>query len=295
MKKALKWVGIVLGGLLGLLILAVIAVYVLSNSRINKSYTIQVESVAIPDDEAALERGQHIAITRGCADCHGKDLGGFVFIDDPALGLYYGTNLTPSGVAADYSDEDWIRALRHGVGPNNKPLLFMPSFEYYYFSDQDIGDLIAYLKTIPAVDKQPKETSVGLLGRVLFLGDQFPLLPAEVIDHTAPRPIAPPPGVTVEYGEYMAVGCTGCHGLNLAGGPIPGGDPSWPPAANLTPAGNLSNWTEEDFINTLRTGVTPEGLELGATYMPWPNMAQMTDDELQAMWLYIQSLPAIEQ
>ena len=73
---------------------------------------------------------------------------------------------------------------------------------------------------------------------------------------------------------------------------IIGGDPSWPPAANLTPAGPLADYTEEQFIETLRTGLTPSGKQLNAEWMPWPTVARMTDEELQAVWLFFNSLPA---
>ena len=170
----------------------------------------------------------------------------------------------------------------------------MPSYEYYFLSDEDLGALIAYIKSVDPVDKVIADDSIGPLGRVLFLAGQLPLIPAEDIPHAAPRPAAPKPGVTVEYGKYVAISCFGCHGEGFSGGPIPGVPPDWPPAKNLTPGGDLANWTEEEFINTLRTGVTPSGYELDSQYMPWPLAAQMTDEELQALWLFLQSLPAKE-
>jgi mono/diheme cytochrome c family protein len=295
MKKVLKWIGIALAGLIGLLILAVVAVYIISSSRINKTYDIQVESVNIPTDEEALEWGQHIAQTRGCNECHTGNFAGGAFIEDPALANLYASNLTAGqgGVGSTYSDTDWVRAIRHGVGPDGKPLLFMPSQEFYYLSDEDLGALIAYLKTLPPVDHQVTEDSVGPLGRVLLLAGQLPLLPVEMIDHDGPRPSAPPVGVTVAYGEYLAVGCQGCHGADYAGGPIPGAPPDAPVSLNLTPGGELQNWTEEDFIQTLRTGITPDGHELDNEWMPWPIVGQMTDEELQAIWLFLQSLAPV--
>lgn len=228
-------------------------------------------------------------------DCHGQNLAGGPFIDDPAIGRIYAANLTAgNGGIADFTDIDWVRAIRHGVGPDNKPLLFMPSQEFYYLSDADLGDLIAYLKSVPPVDGPEPDSSPGPLGRVLFLAGEFPLVPAELIDHDAPRPSAPSPGVTVEYGQYLAVGCTGCHGTGFSGGPIPGVPPEWPPAANLTPSGELATWTEVDFITTMRSGVTPDGRELNSDFMPWPTISRLTDDELKALWLFLQQLPAKE-
>ena len=61
---------------------------------------------------------------------------------------------------------------------------------------------------------------------------------------------------------------------------------------NLTPGGDLGKWTEADFIQALRTGETPEGRRLDNEKMPWRSIGQLTDDELGALWLYLQSLPS---
>jgi mono/diheme cytochrome c family protein len=295
MKNVLK----IIAGLIGVIILGIIVVvvgmYFISNSYINNTYSVIADSVEIPIDDATLARGQHIAESRGCTDCHGDDYAGGLFWDDGAMGTLYATNLTggAGGIGASYSDADWVLAVRNGIGPDKKALLFMPSHEYWYFSDQDLAALIAYLKTVPAVDNQTPEPTVGPVARVLHLTGQLPLLSAEQIDHTGPRPPAPEPGVTVEYGQYLATAsCIGCHGEALSGGPIPGVPPEWPAASNLTPGGGMADWTEEDFFVAMRTGVTPIGYELQPEYMPWPTIGKMNDEELQAMWLYLESLPA---
>ena len=89
----------------------------------------------------------------------------------------------------------------------------------------------------------------------------------------------------------MAVGCIGCHGADFSGGPIPGGPPDWPPAANLTLGGDLANWTEVGFLSAFRTGIKPSGAPFDEI-MPYQAVGQMSDDELKAMWLFLQSLPA---
>jgi len=66
------------------------------------------------------------------------------------------------------------------------------------------------------------------------------------------------------------------------------------PSPNLTPGGELASWSEVDFFTAIRTGVTPSGHKLSEE-MPWQNFGQMTDDELKAVWLYLQSLPALPQ
>lgn len=292
MRLITRWIRLLFGGLIALVILAALGIYIYTNSRINHTYEFELQPIAIPTDEAALAQGEHIAIIRGCTGCHDISLQGKVVIDGPP-GLIVSSNLTggEGGISADYSDEEWVRAIRHGIGRNNKPLIFMPSHEFYFLSDEDLGALIAYLKSVPPVDHVLPESTARPLGRLLYMAGQFDLLPAEKIDHTAPRPVAPNVAVTIEYGANLALGCIGCHGDTLSGGTIPGVSSEWPEAANLTPAGPLADWSEDDFITTLRTGVNPINHEINPEYMPWQTIGQMSDDELKALWLYLQSLP----
>ena len=169
----------------------------------------------------------------------------------------------------------------------------MPSHEFYKFSDADLGQIIAYVKSVPAVDNEVAETKVGPLGRIIVLLEGE-LLPASIIDHTGPRPPEPAPGVTVEYGEYMSFACSVCHGEELSGGTVPGDEPDAPPAPNLTPRGTLGQWSEEDFIGTLRSGTTPYGKRLDDEFMPWKDFGLLTDDQLKAIWLYLSTLSARE-
>jgi cytochrome c553 len=78
----------------------------------------------------------------------------------------------------------------------------------------------------------------------------------------------------------------------MSGGKIAAGPPDWPPAANLTSdaSGQLKNWQEADFVQALRKGVRPDGSTL-SNVMPRV-FAHMSDDEIKALWLYLQTLPA---
>jgi mono/diheme cytochrome c family protein len=220
-------------------------------------------------------------------------MGGDVFIDFAILVKLSADNLTTGrgGVGASYSDEDWVRAIRHGIGPNRKPLLFMPSHEYNVLSDGDVAALIAYIRQLPAVDNELPDNSVGPLGRFLYVTGKLPLVPAELIDHDAPRAAAPEPGVTPAYGAYLATGCTGCHGNGLSGGAIPGAPPGTPVPTNITPdpETGIGNWSETDFFRAMREGKRPDGTAIDP-FMPWQTLAKMTDDEIRALWLYLHGL-----
>ncbi|HVN15253.1 MAG TPA: c-type cytochrome [Anaerolineales bacterium] len=321
MKKFLKWAGIIFTSFAGIILIALAIIYFVSDARLKKIYHVPDDAVVIPTDEASIARGKHIFQFRGCEACHSG--GGFVevsteqanplvhsnvspqdiprmegniYLDNPAIGRVVASNLTPGlgGVGSKYSDADWIRVIRHGVRPDGTPLVFMPSTEFYYLSDEDLGDVIAYIKSALPVDHVLPPSSISLTGRVVMtLVPSITFIPAELIPHNAPRPIAPAPGMTVQYGEYLTLSCKVCHGPTMSGGAIPGFPSSWPPAPNLT-WGNgsvLPTWTEDGFIQTIRTGVTPQGVKINPSYMPWGSYKHMNDDELHAVWMYLKSLP----
>lgn len=324
MKKFLKWVGIVFAALVGLIVITLVAIYFKSQSRLTRVYTIPKETVAIPTDSASIEYGQHIFRFRGCEACHSgggyldvsgaeqaaqlhlnlpsqdvPHMEGNIYLDDPAIGKVIASNLTSGkgGVGGAYSDRDWMRAIRHGIRPQGTPLLFMPSTEFYFLSDEDLGAVIAYIKSAPPVDHELPPSSISWTGRIIMtLVPAITFIPAELIAHDAPRPVAPETSITPAYGEYLTHSCKVCHGLTMSGGSIPGFPASWPPAPNITfgPGSALPAWTEAGFINTLWTGVTPEGRELRGEYMPWSSYKFMSEDELKAVWAYLQSLPKLE-
>lgn len=297
MKKIIKWIGWSLAAVVGLVGVALLGIYVASSLHLNKTYEIQPAAVTIPTGAAAVAEGRRQFLTHGCIDCHDMDGAGKLVIEDPLLGTVIGANLTPGqgGVGQIYTDADWVRAIRHGVGADGKPLVIMPSLEYNLMNDEDLGHLVAYLKTLPAVDRTPSPPTLGPLGRFLIVGNVFPILPAEEIDHTAPRPAAIAKGPTTAYGHYLASQtCMGCHGEGLSGGAIPG-VPSEPPLPrNLTPdqETGLGNWSQVDFVQAIRTGQRPDGTTIDPTKMPWPAFQHLTDEEISALWLYLQSVPA---
>lgn len=289
-KKILKIIGV----LIVVVIVAVGAfyakVYYSVENRMNKQYEVNVQSLDLKFDSATLVYGERMITTKGCNECHGADLGGKVFIDDPALGLLIATNLTKGkgGRPADYDTEDWVRALKHGLNRENKPLLFMPSHEFTQLSEEDLGAIIAYCSQVEPVDRELPESSIGPLARVLTDLGKLPLLPAEMIDHSRPLIRQVRAEVSPTYGKYLSVACQGCHRENLKGGePVA---PGFPYVADITSSGNPGKWTTEQFMETLRTGHTPEGKVLDPKNMPWTMTKAYSDVELQALHAYLKSI-----
>jgi cytochrome c553 len=295
MKKFFKWFGIILGSLLGLVILFVLYFYLSINSRLNKTYSVQVAEITISSDSASVERGRHRAML--CQGCHGENFSGVAVIDDKALGVIKSTNLTSGegGIGKTYTDKDWVRSIVHGVRPNGKPILMMPADNFQNFSLADLQGLIAYMKTIPPVANKDKGYQLTFLAKMLIsTGAMANMLPAEIIDHSA----AYNPEVAAEetpgFGKYLVSisGCKVCHGLNLNGGKSP--DPNSPPVPNITPGGHSGNWSEADFIAAMQTGKTPEGKILNPLFMPWRDYMNMTNTELTAIYKYMKSLPKMK-
>lgn len=299
MKRWLRFIGIALGGLLALLLVAAAVLSFVGGSRLNRHHEVAVADLRIPlGDEAAIARGRHLVqAVMGCHGCHGDSLQGGVLVDEPAMATIYASNLTAGGggVGATYSDEDLIRAIRHGVNPQGRGLMIMHSDAYNNLGAEDLGALVAYLRSVAPVDNIVPKTRVGVLGRIfvalgMFDREAVPLLPAEIIDHAAPLPPTPAPAVTAEYGRYLVslALCRMCHGPGLSGGPPL--EDGTPPAPNIASYAAPGVWTDAQFLTTIRTGRTPAGKSLDAEQMPWQVYGRMTDDELLAIWRYIASL-----
>jgi mono/diheme cytochrome c family protein len=292
----MKRLPIFLGGLFGVVILLGLGLYGLGWYRLNRTYHVSPDPVDLPVDSEILLEGQRVFRYRGCEACHGDNLEGLVYMDNPAIGQVITPNLTEGqgGIGLERTDLDLIRAIRHGLGPDGKPLLFMPSTEFYYLSDGDLTAVLAYLRSKPAVDNQPEPSQLSPTGFIVMnLTQEITFLPAELIPHDTPPPVAPEADLSAEYGEYLALSCPVCHGMGLSGGEIPGFPPEWPAAGNLTTGSGsrLASWGEEGFIDILRDG-EKHGRAIHPDYMPWTSYRHMSDMELQAVYLYLTDLRA---
>ncbi|MDP1830134.1 MAG: c-type cytochrome [Archangium sp.] len=245
--------------------------------------------------ERAVARGKHLVESRyGCADCHGKDFGGGTMVDAAPMGKLLGKNLTrgKGSAVANYKTSDWERLVRHGVKPDGTGTA-MPAVDFFEMSDRELSDLIAYIGSLPPVDAAVPNPTFGPLGTILLATGKI-LVPAEMVtDHHAAH-AREAPVEAADFGKHLAQTCVGCHGPGFSGGPIPGGDPAWPVALNLTPhAEGLAGWTYETFEAAVRKGVRKDGTPLRPPMSMITSYAQkMEDHELRALWAYLQRVPA---
>lgn len=293
MKKVLKWVVVVL---LALILIALLASWLLArkfNTEFVKVYEFTPAPIAIPTDSASIERGR--TLTVGCRSCHDVDLAGKVFFDDPKIGSLASSNLTRAkgSETEGYTDEDFIRALRHGLNKRGNALMIMPSQEYVHFSDADLGSIIAYIKSLPPIERKFAKRKFTYMSQVMAGAGMFgELFPYKIIDHDKAKNItAPPISNGVDYGEYVVnfSGCKTCHGPKLTGGESP--DPVSPPVPDISKSSAAGKWTLEQFITTFRTGKTPEGKALDGQFMPFAGLGALSDTEIEAVYNYIHSLP----
>lgn len=289
-KKVFKVIAIIFGILVMFIAGFYMKAYFATQDRMEKKYAVDIEEIDVQPDSAMIAEGARLTSIKGCRDCHGTDLGGKMFTDDPLVGRLAAPNLTKGegGLPPTFGTHDWVRVLKHGLDDDSTSLWIMPSHKFAKLTEHDMKSIVAYCSQLPHVDRRFPEPKLGPLGRILTDLGEIPLLPAEFINHKEPLVREIKPEVSVAYGKYLSGSCTGCHQENLKGGKALA--PGQPVPADISSTGNPGKWTEDQFIATLRTGKTPEGKLLDERYMPWPMTKSYTDVELKALKLYLKSL-----
>jgi mono/diheme cytochrome c family protein len=295
MRTWVRWVARIIFLLIGAVSIFFGYVYWRSGAMLAQRIEVDEPALSIPADADAVARGERLAITRGCPECHGTDLGGKIVMDEAPVGRLSAPNLTrgKGGVGARLDAASIEHAIRHGVGAEGRILLFMPASDYAGLTDADAADIIAYVLARPAVNREMPAAKYGPVLRGLSVLGRLPLPDALRIDQHAKHATAMEAAPTAEYGAYVSRACVGCHGENFSGGPIPGLPPSFPPAQNITPdtTTGIGKWTKADFYTALREGKRPDGTTINP-FMPWKAFAKMSDTELDAVWAFLQGRPA---
>ncbi len=139
------------------------------DQRMSRIYYIEVPELEIVEDSLSMALGAHLVQIKGCQECHGDDLGGKIIVDDPALGRMIPGNITRGrgGLPEDYSTRDWVRAIRHGLDRENKPIPLMPGQEFYTLTQKVLNAIIAYCRNVSPVDRELPEFKLRPLGIIL--------------------------------------------------------------------------------------------------------------------------------
>ena len=308
MKKPIK---IVLFSILGVILLLFILAMYLNFSGI-PSYENKAEDLVVEITDARVAEGARMASVL-CLGCHGSSdgvLGGAHMSDIEVFGEIYASNITQHtefGIT-DYTDGELAYLMRTGIRKDGQYVPpWMPKFPH--LSDEDLFSIIAFLRSDhPLV--QPSENNPP---------DVNPSFLAKMLSRTAFKPLpypegpvnAPPVSDRVAYGKYLTdskFDCFACHSASFkkidvmnpenSKGYFGGGNTLLDKDLNEIYSSNLTmdketglgNWTEEDFIKTLRFGMRPDQTPLRYPMVPSP---MITDEEASAIWTYLQSLPTI--
>lgn len=270
---------------------------------LHKSYP---QSIKVADTASAdqIKRGEYVARLSDCTACHTQE-GGKPFAGGYTLHTPFGDILS-SNITSDketgiggWDQEQFDRAVRHGVGSHGYLYAAMPYNAYAKLTDQDLADLWAYIRTIAPVKNKVVENQLPfpfnqrwtLAGwNLMFFHDQV-FQPQEL--STA----------EINRGAYLVDGpghCASCHTpKNLLGGDssayLQGGALQGWNAPDLTsnPHTGLGKWSNEDIVSYLRSGTNRETASSGPMTEAIENSTQyMTDADLHAIASYLKSLPA---
>ena len=308
MKGCFKYLGLIVT--IGIFVALAVAGYVRFSDI--PSYENKALDLSIDGDSALIAEGARMA-SMMCANCHrSKDgkLGGNYMADAQSFGEIYASNITqhPDYGIADYTDGELVYLLRTGIKKNGQ---YSPPYmpKYPNLSDQDINALIAFLRSdhplVQPSDNQPPECKPSYIAKILSRIAWKPLpYPEKEI-------FAPPASDEVAFGKYISTAkfdCYACHSGSFetmdvmvpenSAGYFGGGNEMFDLDGNTILSPNLTmdelsgigNWTKDQFIRMVKTGVKPDGSSVSYPMTPYP---AMTDEEISAIWEYLLQVPVI--
>jgi mono/diheme cytochrome c family protein len=268
-----------------------------------------------------IQRGKYLANSVAvCMDCHSTrdwskfagplipgtlGAGGELFNQEFGFpGAFYSKNITPYGIG-NWTDGEIFRAITTGVTKDGEAIFpVMPHPNYGKLDKEDIYNIIAYLRTLPAVKNDVPKSEADF--------------PMSFIINTIPQKATfttrPDTSDELLYGEYLftAAACGECHtkqekgqkikGLELAGGFEFKLKTGTVRSSNLTPdeETGLGGWTKMAFINRFKTyadsNYLPATIEKGSiqSVMPWLMYSSMSEKDLGAIFTYLQTVTPIK-
>lgn len=274
----------------------------------------QSNPAAPPVDQQLVQRGEYLAKAGDCVACHtakgGKPFAGGLPIATP-IGTVYSSNITPdkeNGIGS-YSEEDFDRALRHGIRKDGASLYpAMPYPSYAKVKPADVKALYAYFMNGVQADPAPNR-GVDITWP---LSMRWPLSIWRKVFAPAVAVDGPEDNSPLVRGQYLVEGlghCGACHtprgvgmqekalsndsSLYLSGGVIDGFL-----ANNLRgdARDGLGNWSEADIVAFLKTGRNSHSAAFGGMADVVAQSTQyMTGEDLSAMAKYLKSLKPVKE
>ncbi|WOK08474.1 c-type cytochrome [Imperialibacter roseus] len=277
--------------------------------------------ISVEGTEQQIERGRYLANhVSVCIDCHStrdwskfagppipgtEGRGGELF--DQSFGFpgrFVSKNITPHHLEG-WTDGEIFRAITTGVSKHGTAFFPVMPYKYYGKMDtEDIKSIIAYVRSLSPIAFDPDPSAADF--PVNFIINTMPAA-------ASPKKMPDPKNV-VEYGAYVAnaAGCAECHtkqengtvvGELFAGGfEFNMGNGYMVSSMNITPhETGIGKWTKAAFIQRFKlytdtTYVLPDvDMAKGEfqTVMPWTMYAGMTEQDLGAIYEYLQTIDPV--
>jgi cytochrome c553 len=279
MRKALRWLGWGVAGLLVLALLFAFWVWFASWRILGATYAATAETLPAVNAAQLAEGGRQARIL-GCHSCHGEGLTGRLMIDGGPFATVWTPNLTE--LAVRVSDQQLAQAIRQGIGHDGRALYLMPSALYSRLSESEVAALIAHIRSLPRGGDRLSPIQWGPIGRFALATGGVPAQRDLIADYRARMPFDAGPA-TAAGRRLVSIQCADCHAPDLSGGePMPGVH-----APGLSIAGAYSR---EQFRALLRTGRPPGGRELRMmTEAGRDDLSHNTDAEIDQIYDYLQA------
>lgn len=276
MRRFIKWAGFTLGGVTSLMLVALMLIFITAEIKLGRKYPLPQASTVTASPERAKE-GAHLAQIYGCTGCHKADLTGALFNEIPDGTRLWSSNLPM--LAKSYSDADFDRAIRHGLRADRTSVILMPSNAYTALSDDELAAIISFIRSLPPKGEQHPRRHLGLFVHAGVAFGVFKTAREELAGAAA----AIDPGTSYAQGRHLAlVGCSECHGSNLAGGAAVGPMPARPDLDLV------ASYDREDFVKFMRTGKAPGNRELPMmSDIARTRFSHFTDAEANALYDYL--------
>lgn len=271
----MKWFKRLLLGILALLVLGVITIYVGGEIVINRTYEATARNLLTSSRPDVMIEGERLARIYGCHEgCHGRNMEGTVFFDEPFLARIIAPNLTRA--VDQYSSSELEAIIRQGVKPSGKSVLGMPSGSFSFLTDNDLSSILAFIDSYPNSDNDAGASSIGFLARLGLLTGKYEPGAAQV--RSLQDEYGPGASSSMERGEYLAMtACSECHGLQLEGG--------FGPNLVIAKAYDL-----EAFVALMKEGQSIGGNELELmSQISQRRFVHLTDREIESLHEYLQS------
>jgi mono/diheme cytochrome c family protein len=269
-----------------------------------------VPAGALGPHAADLANGKEMFFAGGCASCHAVPkqpdrtrLGGGLALNS-LFGTFYAPNISsdPKDGIGAWTEAQFVTAMTKGTSPSGEHLYpAFPYTSYQYMRFDDLRDLFAYLKTLPAVAGRVRDHDLPFPFNIRRTLGLWKLL------YLDGKPFTPDPSQSAQWnrGAYLVSGpghCAECHSprdafggvipnLRFTGGPSPDGNGGVP---NITQF-KLKDWSQTDIAGVLENGLTPDADSVGGNMVEVVrNTEHLTAADRMAIAAYIKSLPAVE-